>query len=514
MKLVFQRIDSLPPLSWCADIRTGSDEIVVRHGKWVETREDRFFEGAWNGSFEQGDFDLAETMAGSGGLIRDGRLTFSPPTDMYMWLVTIRAPNRLLVSNSLVFALKIAADKPAISYPYYFFDVMHRRRWGLRHKPMLMPTHNGHQIGLHPWNNIRVNADLTVEMGDRPRADKFHTYEQYRSLINTTVRDVLVNAAHPERIYPFRPVAGISQGYDSPAAAVAMAAAGCTEALTFDRSPVAPDEWTDNGSEIARCLGMKPTVYNREDYYSLTDLTDAEFCATATSGTGAPLALAQQQLEGAILSSGRPGEYAWIPDQDRRFSSPDLIGVTIRYSNTTSIQEFRLRVGYLHLAVPYIGVIHRPSLQRITLSPEMKPWWIEGDYNRPIPRRMCEEAGVPRELFGQHKMASNTRPTQTMPEAARRDFESFYQNLDIPPAIRRGRLPLWEYRKAPIDALYAMCLYLPGQKKWLWKWLPPLLLKSDRRAGARMAMSDLYLFHWAFDRINNRYDIDSSGPTG
>ena len=85
----------------------------------------------------------------------------------------------------------------------------------------------------------------------------------------------------------------------------------------------APGGWTDNGSEIASCLGMSARVYYYEDYLELSGLADAEFCASGTSGSGAPLALAEKQLGGAILSSGRPGGYTWVLDQ--RYNLPDLM---------------------------------------------------------------------------------------------------------------------------------------------------------------------------------------------
>jgi len=36
---------------------------------------------------------------------------------------------------------------------------------------------------------------------------------------------------------------------------------------------------------------------------------------------------------------------------------------------------------------------------------EMAPWRLGSDYDRPIPRRILEEAGIPRQLFGTRKKA-------------------------------------------------------------------------------------------------------------
>ena len=38
---------------------------------------------------------------------------------------------------------------------------------------------------------------------------------------------------------------------------------------------------------------------------------------------------------------------------------------------------------------------------RISRSPEMGPWVVGHSYDKPIPRRILEEAGVPRGMFGE-----------------------------------------------------------------------------------------------------------------
>ena len=58
----------------------------------------------------------------------------------------------------------------------------------------------------------------------------------------------------------------------------------------------------------------------------------------------------------------------------------------------------------------------------------MRPWSIGGAYDRPIPRRIAEEAGVPRDLFGQNKMATFNcwlNRDHAMSDAGQRDFDAF-----------------------------------------------------------------------------------------
>ena len=70
MKFQYQKIDDLPKLAWMASIPAGSDVATVLHGPYVETRDQFFIEGAWNGRYEEEDFDKTDCVSGSGGRLR------------------------------------------------------------------------------------------------------------------------------------------------------------------------------------------------------------------------------------------------------------------------------------------------------------------------------------------------------------------------------------------------------------------------------------------------------------
>jgi len=71
--------------------------------------------------------------------------------------------------------------------------------------------------------------------------------------------------------------------------------------------------------------------------------------------------------------------------------------------------EMRLRTNFVHLPPAYFGAGRADRLLAISKSEEMAPWTLWNEYDRPIARRMIEEAGVPRELFGQtKKMVTST----------------------------------------------------------------------------------------------------------
>ena len=58
----------------------------------------------------------------------------------------------------------------------------------------------------------------------------------------------------------------------------------------------------------------------------------------------------------------------------------------------------------------------------------MRPWSVADFYDRTIPRRIAEEAGIPRSDFGRVKKGAAFRPlrlTQGMTEKSRVDFHDF-----------------------------------------------------------------------------------------
>jgi hypothetical protein len=97
----FRRTDALPPLAWCAEVRRGVRDVVLKHGRFVETTHDAFFEGVWNGSFVDFDFRSSHTTRGSGGCVEGERLCFVAPSHTYESLVTLVDGDRLWVSNSM-----------------------------------------------------------------------------------------------------------------------------------------------------------------------------------------------------------------------------------------------------------------------------------------------------------------------------------------------------------------------------------------------------------------------------
>ena len=114
----------------------------------------------------------------------------------------------------------------------------------------------------------------------------------------------------------------------------------------------------------------------------------------------------------------------------------------------SSLGEWRLRVGFIHVPLPCLGAEHYPDTQRISRSPEMRPWVLGRRYDKPIPRRILEEAGVPRGTFGEVKRAASATihvdgPAALAP-ATRAALERFAASERRRVTFRRRRFPLWQ----------------------------------------------------------------------
>ncbi len=168
--------------------------------------------------------------------------------------------------------------------------------------------------------------------------------------------------------------------------------------------------------------------------------------------------------------------------------------------------DMRLRIGYFHFPVPYTLGVFAPALNRISRSREMSPWRIGGTYDRPIPRRLLEEAGVPRELFGQTKMGGSADNPEVVTLSPRweADFLSFYE-ANVDPEIRArlvdeqlGRVPY--YVKGNMGKMESWL-----RRRRLLRRVAPRIL-GDRR-HQRWRSRHLYTFHWGLERLRGRYSV-------
>lgn len=395
----YELVRSLPALSWVADICRGSPVVKVRHGASVVCAERFFFEGAWPGHLATGGFADDPVCNGSGIALTDSGVVIASPTHTLERLYFLRRRMSVTVSNSLPLLLAATASELRLDYWDYTGDIM-SLMLGIDRGRRTLPLGGNRQVEMLFYSNAEIDANLVVHRRPKKDVPAPNTYSQYRALLERTLAHLRDNARDPARPRTYELLATVSSGYDSPAVAALGRTAGCGRALTFTHARTPGPLVEDSGAPVAAALGMRLVEADRLDYLLLPDSPEAEFLAAGMGGEEVVFASVRDQLAGSMLLTGYLGDTVWS-------TSPWLVNDTLRmlFPGGGNLGEFRQVADFVHVPVPFIGYRHHKSILDITRSDELRPWSVGGDYDRPIARRLAEEAGVPRLSFGQRKLA-------------------------------------------------------------------------------------------------------------
>lgn len=391
-----RRVD-WPALAWAARIgRDGSVAAVA--GAAVEETEGGLSAAAWSGPYgESSPFGAAHAI-GTALRVGPGRIEALCGNAGPDVLFLHRGPEGVVLANSLPAALALAEDAPLPRYPFYNHDLMAYLLGGGpigRPLPLLCGT-------LTPcYRGIALDGPDARPLPLPPSAAPgFADFAAYRALLVAETAAILANAADPARRQRFRPIATLSSGYDSVASAVIAREAGCAEALTWREASMAEPGTLDSGEEIAARLGLPVVALETHAYRRRDDLPEVEFAAAGYGGPQAIMAGSEPHLAGRLIVTGFAGDILWARDHGLRRPprGPAICG-------GFSAVCFHLRLPALALAVPMLGAAEDPAaVGALSRAAEMAPWTLGGDYDRPIPRRIAEEAGLPRGSFARRKL--------------------------------------------------------------------------------------------------------------
>ena len=123
LRLEYVPVADWPCLAWLAETRPGIDVVTVFHGPRVEARPGWFCEATWAGPYDEGGFDRTDIVAGSGGRVREGRVTFVSAGNTVDRLHSIETAGVVRVSNSLACLMAAAGARvdPASSRYFWVF---------------------------------------------------------------------------------------------------------------------------------------------------------------------------------------------------------------------------------------------------------------------------------------------------------------------------------------------------------------------------------------------------------
>lgn len=491
---------TLPRLAWCAKVVRGRRTVVVEHGAWVETGPQFFAEGAWNRPFDDPCLPAAEIVLGSGGTIVGDRASFTPTTHTMERLYSIERADAWLVSNSLPFLLEATQSRLDVRDWSYERRLMTFLR-GYRRAATTLELEAGAVVKIHYHDTVSIGPDLRQTTTATPQPPHFASYAEYVDYLLRTLAVLQRNASAAARKVAYAPLTTISSGYDSPACAVLAKAVGCRRAVTFtearkhfnERPPQALD---DSGEHIARILGLDVTKHSRRAYLAADDYPEALFIATGGGGDDVVLSALRAALERTMLFTGMLGDTLWGTSgtQDPALSEQ----YRFKFPAGGSLQEFRLHTGFVHVPVPLLTFTRHADLQRISQSAEMRPWRIGGDYDRPIPRRLVEEAGVPRHAYAHEKRAisqpfwlQRSNPG-CMSARSLRDLDLYRQRVAARRRLGKLRMRLKER-------------YVRLAAEWCMR--AARLTRDPYHSDAYLAagMADPLRFHWAVDKVCAAY---------
>jgi hypothetical protein len=404
--------NDIPQLAWCCRIVDSSYRFTV--GRGVETTSDFIFEGVWDGSVTDGGIHQTDFAFGSGARLRGG-VVFVPPKHCfeYLYVMHDKKRGRTYVSNSMNYLFVLVGMNLAGG----FFSTIARElrsqtdvatAAGIDLYDPLVVENKRFRFYRMIFTNFRVTGDGRFRLEPSQPRKYFTDFVTYKEFLLGSLQRLADNGADPARSVRLRPLTAISSGYDSSCIGALAAELGFTDAVTID---VLVKDHHDSGRAVGERLGLDvqgvshvlgdvvPELEVSFDGAAAEEI--AEFVATAGLGDDVMLRSLEPHLAGRILLSGAAGDSAWR--RPNRFAP----GLPVRIAYGKSFSEFRLRVGYAFVPVPAIGARFPSPLKRLTMSEEMAPYTLMQAYDRPIARRIVEEAGVPRGSFAVKKRATN-----------------------------------------------------------------------------------------------------------
>jgi hypothetical protein len=489
LRLIAKLISRWPKLTWVATCPDGADAVKVFHGPMVETGPDWCVEAVWAGPFEAADFDRTDLVFGSGIRLRGDKVVFASSGSTLDRLWYCRRDNAWSVSNSLPALLAVAGVRLRNDY-YAYADDMSSVRGGLAGLIRIFPTDAG-EVRLVYFNNLVLEDDRLTEVDKPDAAPPFKTYEGYTAFLVDTADRLATNMTDSKRKTPVAPLVTLSSGYDSTATAVIARRAGCRQAVTIRQST---SFWrgADTGSEIARYLDLSCKVHNRT-------ALDYPLESSIWAVVGRPGVLNWTLFEYpeplCFLFTGCHGDKVW-DRKHRDFPDPFVIPSVA----DLGIGEFRLFKGVMHCPVPFWGMRHWREVEQISFREEMEPWTLHTNYDRPIPRRLIEEADVPRGTFAVRKKNTSHEAPFLWPYSrdAKKSFAAYLkkQGVRVP-----SRALVWFLRHvAHIDQLLSENL------------LARVRLDFKLRYKMKFEANSL-LFHWANEELRQCY-ADGLEPGG
>jgi len=481
-KIVYILDDDLPKLGWIVKVDIEQKHVLARHGKFVECREEWMVEGIWDQPFNEGNFHNTEVFFGSGMRI----VGSSALTDR---ILLCKDKGVIFVSNSLLLLLAYTGAKLDDEHDYIneTLSIIHDgvNSYNRRFKIIHPSIDCFYQIF---YENIVVENG-EVNFAFKPKCiSHVKTYDEYYGLLDSEVKKLTENYQSNKRSFPIKPYTTISSGYDSAAVSCIVKKHGVEDCFTgspMDRL-LFPSK-KEKGKEIGRRLGFsireldsnRKSISTDELYFLATNYPKFSRSVWLEIGLHSMVKEIERQNRPAVVFMGYSGENMWDINMEEKYQTNELkTGSPISGLNLT---EIRLVTGFFNAAIPYIYARGRIDVLKISRSKEMHKWKLNNVYDRPIPRRIVESAGISRSMCGMQKRHITTTYMWPFNMDNRSKFLSYLKN------------------KKQISRWYIVAFYL--QKKFLLN-----IFKMNKIFGHDIDFYDL-MRKWATEVLTMKYSV-------
>ena len=438
-QLNYCRLQDLPKLAWIAEVDPANKTVQLWHGTSVECHPLWCVEGVWEDDFERGNFHDVENFFGSGVRVEGNNLTFCAsvaPTDrlVHVWW---REP--CYASNSLIQLLARTGARLSLRHDYA--EETFASRFGIHDYPSAIRVEHADFAVVYQ----EYHCNLTLEEGRLVRSvrslpRRFMSFDGYQHALVQALGKIRDNYRSPGRRYKLAAFTTTSTGYDSSAVSALGKSLGVTESFTTEDDAKVAARRRESGLDVVKALGLNARTMCANP--KQISAVERYFLAACIDGSEIIYHDLIQDIEAhydsAVVFTGYYGDVVWsramprFADDIRR---KDVSGL--------GIAEVRLWAGFVHVPVPTMYARNIADIVAISNSIEMQPWRMVSDYDRPIPRRIAETAGVPRGLFGIAKRAQLIYYNQPKNAQLKREFFDY---------VTRG-LRITRFRLELIDLL-------------------------------------------------------------
>lgn len=418
LRLESRIVPALPRLAWCATVRPSDDTVSVICGADVHRSDEFVVEGAWDGPFRYGNFPAARHFFGSGVRVEGRDVSCAASTALVDRIVYARSERRISCSNSLPVLLAATACRLDAVHDYTpECRALMAGRHRYRRRFHVLSSHEHHEFGQVFGENLSIREQTVEHVARDAPAVPLKCFSDYAQALGSLVAALVANMSDPARTSPMCRFTTVSTGYDSTAVASLVKTYGVGTCFT-----TAPGDGREDGLAVAAALGLDAIVLGRAPADHDFELAMLAATLDGREAVFQPMLHHIAGLAGAkAVFTGYHGDKVWDRATHGRHLSADVMrGDT----SGLNLAEARLWSGFVNVPLPFAFAAQIADIVAISNSDEMRPWRLGNGYDRLIPRRIAESAGVPRALFGQTKRVVMDYAVMPRNAALRAELES------------------------------------------------------------------------------------------